>query len=301
MAEISHGYARLQDITLHYAEAGEGAEDLILCLHGFPEFWYCWKDQLEALGDRYHVMAPDMRGYNLSDKPEGIKNYNISLLINDIVELVKFSGHEKIWLAAHDWGAAVAWAVAIARPDLLHGLMILNGAHPYIFAHLLQTNQTQIDHSQYMAMFREDGIEDKLAADNFSWLWDFTFKKHERQGLMTNADKDAYLNAWGQAGAITSMLNYYRATPLMPAEKAGADTLGLNPERFKVGVPTFVLWGEKDHALILENLVGLEKFVPDLAIKRLPDVTHWVTHEAPDVVVSEIEGFIQSIKGRKVG
>ena len=300
MAAISHGYARLPDITLHYAEAGKGEEELILCLHGFPEFWYCWKYQLEALGDRYHVIAPDMRGYNLSDKPEGIRNYEISSLINDISELIKFSGYRKIWLVAHDWGAAVAWGLAIARPDLLNGLMILNGPHPYIFADLLQTNQTQIDRSQYMAMFRLDGIEDKLRRDDFNWLWDFTFSWHHRKGLMNDADKDAYLGAWGQEGALTSMLNYYRATPLAPADVAGENTLGLDPEKFKVTVSTRVLWGEKDHALIAENLVGLENFVPDLTIKRLPNVSHWVTHEEPDVVVSQIEDFIRSVKGGKV-
>jgi epoxide hydrolase 4 len=298
MAEISHDFAKLSDVTLHYAEAGSRGDDLVLCLHGFPEFWYCWKEQLQALGGHYHVVAPDMRGYNLSDKPEGLKNYNISFLINDICQLIKFLDYKKIWLVAHDWGAAVAWSVAIARPDLLHGLVILNGPHTYIFADLLQTNQTQIDHSQYMKMFRQDGIEEKLIADNFNWLWDFTFAWHLKKGLMTEADKDAYLTAWGQDGAITAMLNYYRASALVPADIAGKNVLGLDPGQFKIHVPTHVVWGMKDHALIPENLVGLDKFVADLSIKRLPDVTHWVTHEAPEIVVSEIDGFIQSIKGR---
>lgn len=299
MRDINQGFADLGSINLHYAESGAENKELVILLHGFPEFWFTWRKQLPVIGEKFHAVAPDMRGYNLSDRPEGVKSYRINHLIDDIVRLAKHFGAEKFYLAAHDWGAAVAWSIALARPDLIKGLMIFNGPHPYIFAKLLEENDQQIEQSQYMADFRTDGIEEKLLADNCSWLWSWTFARHEKRGLITADEKAEYLKAWMQPGAITAMLNYYRASPLVPRKLTEGDKrLDLDPEIFKVKVPTLVVWGEKDHALISENLTGINDFVPDLKLVRLPEVTHWVTHEEPARVALEITDFIETIEAR---
>ncbi|TNE41383.1 MAG: alpha/beta hydrolase [Alphaproteobacteria bacterium] len=298
--EITHNTAKVGDVTLHYVETGAGRDDTLLLLHGYPEFWYCWKDQLPVLGREFHTVAPDMRGYNLSDKPDGIKAYKIRHLIADVIGLADHLGKDEFYLAAHDWGAAIAWAVAIAHPDRIKGLVILNGPHPYIFAELLARDAEQIEHSQYMAYFQNEGIEEKMLADNCRRIMDWTFAKHVESGVLSEEDADAYRTAWRKPGALKSMLNYYRASPLVPAEKADPDGpgSGLDPENFRVHVPTRVVWGEEDHALTKKNLIGLEKLVPDLEIVTVPGVTHWITHEAPDRVNSEISGFIKKLKAR---
>lgn len=299
MAEISEGYAQLDHITLHYAEAGAGNDDLVIFLHGFPEFWYTWRKQLTVVGDNYHAVAPDLRGYNLSDKPQEQDQYRINHLIKDVLALARHFGHERFYLVAHDWGAAIAWSVALAKPELIKGLVILNGPHPYIFSKLLEENQIQIDHSKYITDFREEGIEQTLLTDDCAWLWEWTFKTHYENGQLSDDDRAAYIKAWTQPGAIRSALNLYRASPIRPRPKADGEAgLGLNPDDFIVKVPTMVLWGEKDHALVPENIDGIGDFVPDLRLIRLPDVTHWVTHEDPDRVNREVLQFFKDIETR---
>jgi len=302
MTEISHGYADLGEVKLHYAECGASNDDLVILLHGFPEFWYTWRKQLPVIGKHVHAVAPDMRGYNLSDRPEKLEDYRIDRLVNDVIKLAKHFGKKNFYLVSHDWGAAVAWSVAISRPDLVKGLIVLNGAHPYIFSKLLEENENQIAHSKYMSEFREEGIENRLLDDNCEWLWDWTFKSHYDRGLITDAEKTEYIKAWTKPGAIRAMLNYYRASPVKPRPKSkGEKSLNLDPEKFRVSVPTLIVWGEQDHALMPENLDGIEDFVSDLEIIRLPEVSHWVTHEDPERVSVEIMGYINKLKSRKQG
>ncbi|WP_169545449.1 alpha/beta fold hydrolase [Sneathiella aquimaris] len=297
---ITNGFAELSDITLHYAEVGRGHDTLVIFLHGFPEFWYTWRQQLPVIGTHFHAVAPDLRGYNLSDRPEDPKAYTIGPLINDVIELAHHFGHEKFYLVSHDWGAAIGWSVALAHPDRVKGLCVLNGPHPYIFSKLLEEDETQIAHSQYMADFREPGIEEKLQADNCEWLWDWTFKKHFENGQMTQADKNAYLAAWQKPGAIRAMLNYYRNSPLTPRPKSkGVKGLELDPDAFIVKVPTLLVWGEQDHALVPANIDGIEVFVPDLKILKMPNVSHWVTHEAPKEVAREVLAFLTDLQKRQ--
>jgi len=293
VSKIQEGYADLGHIKLHYAESGAENEELVIFLHGFPEFWYTWRKQLPVVGKKYHAVAPDLRGYNLSDKPERIEDYRINHLIKDVLALAKYFGKQKFYLVSHDWGAAIAWSVALAFPQMIKGLMVLNGPHPYIFAKLLEENETQIEHSKYMSDFRQEGLEDELIANNCDWLWNWTFKSHFDKGLLSDEDRAAYITAWTKPGAMKSALNLYRASPLKPRSKlAGEKSLELNPEDFIVKVPTMVLWGEKDHALVPENLDGLDEFIPDLDLVRLPEVTHWVTHEEPERVNTEIIRFL---------
>lgn len=293
---IRHDFADVGGLRLHYAESGDKDAGFLLLLHGFPKFWYCWKAFLPALGARYHAVAPDLRGYNLSDKPEDLNAYHIRPLVQDVLNLAAHFGAEKFTLIAHDWGAAIAYALAIAHPERLKGLVILNGAHPYIFAELLSNSPAQIESSRYMAEFQEPGIEARLLENDAEWLMNWTFRDLHARGLMRDEDLNAYRAAWAMPGAMTAMLNYYRATPLRPAfgDEIGKGS-GLDPSRFMVRVPTLVIWGEADSALTIANLDGLSHFIPDLRLIRLPGVGHWVSHEAPARALAEIQGFLHEI------
>lgn len=293
---IQHKYADVNGIRLHYAEAGKGR--LILFLHGFPEFWYEWRNQLAEFGQSHHVVAPDMRGYNLSSKPGDVEQYQVRLLVEDIRALAEHLGvknGKKFTLVAHDWGGAIAWAYAIAHPATLDRLVIINAPHPGVFQRELRENPAQQKASQYMLMFRSPQAEATLAANNYAMLANIVLGEGLKQGRITEADKKMYLDAWSQPGALTGGLNYYRAARVGPPASDGQPASGNfapDPSALIVKVPTLVIWGEKDTALLTGNLEGLEKFVPRLTIKRVPDATHWVVNEQPDLVNRHIRDFI---------
>lgn len=289
LTEIHHDYAGVNGVRLHYAHAGSGP--LILFLHGFPEFWYCWKKQLEDLGRDHLAVAPDLRGFNLSDRPADVKQYKARILIEDIRRLAAHLGQGKFVLVAHDWGGAAAWAYAMAHAQTLSKLVIVNSPHPVMFARELAHNRAQQDASQYMNLFRTDKAERVMSENNYERLVKMTL---EGWGSADPAEKAAYLEAWSQPGALTGGLNYYRASPLYPpvGDDPGAKALQLNPDDFMVRVPTLVVWGMRDQALLPGNLDGLEACVPDLRIERLPDATHWVMHEEPERLNRLIREFI---------
>ena len=291
MTAICHDYASINGVRLHYAHAGRGP--LILFLHGFPEFWYCWKAQLEEFGRDHLAVAPDLRGFNLSARPADVKLYRARVLIEDIRQLAEHLGHGKFVLVAHDWGGAAAWAYAIAHPQTLDKLVIVNSPHPVTFARELAHNPAQADASQYMNLFRTEKAERVLSENNFARLMKMTLEQWSR-GEIDPAEKTAYLEAWSQPGALTGSLNYYRASPLYPptADDPGAKTLQLDPADFVVRVPTLVVWGMRDEALLPGNLDGLEQCVPDLRIERLPEASHWVMHEEPARLNRLIREFI---------
>lgn len=296
MSAIRHDYASVNGVRLHYAHAGQGP--LILFLHGFPEFWYCWKRQLEDLGRDYHAVAPDMRGFNLSDRPAEVKQYKARILIEDIRQLAaqlrpEAQDHEKFVLVAHDWGGAVAWAYAMAHPHSLSKLVIVNAPHPVSFARELAHNPAQQDASQYMNLLRSDKAERVLSENNYERLAKMTLEGWGR-GAVDPAERSVYVEAWSQPGALTGSLNYYRASPLYPpiGDDPGAKAIKLDPADFMVRVPTLVVWGLRDQALLPANLDGLEACVPDLRIERLPQASHWVMHEEPQRLNRLIREFI---------
>ena len=288
-------YVTANGLRLHCVVAGEGP--LMLFLHGFPEFWYEWKEQLKEFGKDFLAVAPDLPGYNLSDKPSGLEAYRGNVLIEDIRGLADhFRREQKFILVGHDWGGGLAWAFAIAHPEYLQKLVIVNAPHPAIFARLLASNSDQQSASQYMLMFRSPGAEAMLSANNYAALVTAVLGDLLKSGAFHEADKDAYLKAWAQPGALTGGLNYYRANhlgPPVPSAMASAigasDNLAADPAQMTVKVPTLVIWGEKDIALTTHNLEGLERFVPDLTVKRIPDGSHWVIHEKP----AEVNGYIR--------
>jgi epoxide hydrolase 4 len=297
---IRHSFADVNGVRLHYASAGvgagtgAGAGKLILFLHGFPEFWYAWRNQLVEFGKSSLAVAPDLRGYNLSSKPEEVERYKMGELARDIRELIAHLGAESCCLVGHDWGGVVAWAVAMAFPEAVEKLVIINAPHPAIFERELRQNPDQQQASQYMLIFRNTQAEALLTANNFANMQETVLGEGLKQGFFTEADRQAYLEAWSQPGAITGGLNYYRASEVGPPSGAGEEDSGLsaNFSSPQVKAPTLVIWGEKDPYLLTGNLDGLDRYVSKLSVERIPDATHWVVHEKPALVNSLIRAFI---------
>jgi len=291
---VAGRFAEVQPgVRLHYASCGDASKPLMLMLHGFPEFWGAWRHVMPAFADAFHVVAPDLRGYNLSDKPAEVADYRPGKLIADVAGLVRALGHERCVLVAHDWGGAIAWSVAIAHPEIVERLVILNAPHPVPFAKALASDPAQIQASQYMNWLRRPGSEALLAEDGFRRLEGF-FLKLGGQAWFDETTREAYHAAWSQPGALTGGVNWYRASPLHPATESeqGAARLVLDPQAFVVRMPTLVIWGDGDTALLPVLLEGLDALVPELRIVRLPEATHWLVHEQPARVVSEIRAFL---------
>ncbi len=289
---FEHKYADVNGIRLHYVTGGKGK--LIMFLHGFPEFWYEWKDQLVEFGRDYQAVAPDMRGFNLSSRPAEVEQYRMKHLVEDIRALVEYLGYKKFILVAHDWGAGVAWPFAIRHPDYLEKLVIINGPHPVIWVRELRDNPAQQKASQYILVHRTPEAEEILSRNNYGVLASSLLQDGLKRGYITEEDREAYIEAWSQPGALTGGLNYYRAAHLGPFTGESDDILKLDPSLFTVKVPTLVIWGEKDQYLVIGNLEGLNKYVPNLTIKRIPDGSHWVVHEKPELVNSYIREFIEA-------
>jgi pimeloyl-ACP methyl ester carboxylesterase len=280
-------------VRLHCAEAGTQGAPLMVLVHGFPEFWYAWKDVMPLLADGRHVVAPDLRGYNLSSKPPEVRDYRAPALVADLAGLIRGLGHERAVVVAHDWGGAAAWSFAIAHPELVEKLVILNAPHPIPFARGLKSDPAQQQASAYMNWLRRPGSENALAADGFALMERF-FLGLSPAPWFDASTRAAYHAAWSQPGALLGGVNYYRASPLYPpvGDDPGAAKLSLDPKDFTVRVPTLVLWGEKDVALLPTLLDGLDEVVPDLRVERLSGCSHWVSHEAPDLVAARTLAFV---------
>ena len=272
-------------LRFHCARAGEGP--LMLFLHGFPEYWAMWRPMLEHFGARgWCAVAPDLRGYTRSDKPAAVEDYRPKHLMADVLALAAHYSKDRFVLIAHDWGGAIAWGVAIAYPQRLAKLVMVNSPHPYLFWRELCNSPAQQKASEYMLLFRLPKAERVLSENGYARLL----------GAFADLDEDArqsLVEAWSQPGALTGGLNYYRASIMYPpsAQDAGAKKLQLEPKDFMVRVPTLVIWGERDTALLPGCIEGLDAVVPDLKLVRVPDATHWVARERTDLVIREIEAF----------
>lgn len=293
-AAMEHRYAEVNGVKLHYVTQGQGR--LMLFLHGFPEFWYMWKRQLTEFSRDHQAVAVDLRGYNLSSKPESIDQYAIPLLVGDVKaladHLLSADGPKKLVLVGHDWGGVVAWVFAATHPEYVDKLVIINAPHPTLFQGLLRSNADQQKASQYMLLFRSENAETTLSANNYEALRKATFES-ARRGAFTQEDQRAYLEAWKQPGALTGGLNYYRASRVGPPAPRAADDAppAASAPPLIIKAPTLLIWGEQDTALLTTNLNGLDEFVLNLTIKRIPDGTHWVVHEFPSQVNRYIREF----------
>ena len=271
----------------------------MLFLHGFPEFWAEWEEQLNEFGKDHQAVAVDLRGYNLSSRPLEPEHYQVSLLVEDVRALIEHLGNQRVVLTAHDWGGGIAWVFANRYPDLIDQLIIINSPHPAVFARELLKNPAQQKASSYMLLFRTPDAEFKLSENNY----DFLVRALSQWGSkwhLTDELRRRYIEAWSQPGALTGSLNYYRASPLYPptsqADKEHiTKIMNAPPEFTHIKVPTMVIWGEQDEALLTGNLEGLDEFVHDLTIERIPDGTHWVVHEQPDRINALIRRFIEKI------
>lgn len=284
------GYVEAGEVRLHYVSRGTGP--LILFVHGFPEFWYAWRNQLAEFGEDHRAVALDMRGFNLSSRPANPDAYQVPKLVEDLAAVADHFGARKFVLVGHDWGGVIAWSFAMAHPERLDKLILVNSPHPGVFMRELAQNPAQQRASQYMLMFRRPDAEQILSADNYAALRN-QFEGLIRSGHMTSLDLDRYVEAWSQPGALTGGLNYYRASRIGPATGGSPASPTPPAAAMTVRVPTLVIWGERDPFLLTGNLDGLDAYVPALTVKRIPDATHWIVHERPAEVNALIRDFIQ--------
>ena len=280
MNDIQEKHIKTNDITLHTIIVGKGRP--LILLHGFPDFWYGWKSVIPELKDKFKLIIPDMRGYNLSDKPKGIQKYKIKYLVDDIKGLIEALDLENTYIAGHDWGGTVAWAFAEKYPDLIQKLIILNSPHPKIFGSLLQTNKAQQKASFYIFKFLKPGGEQFLFEDNFKWLKTAIFGSLVNKKALDDFDKAQYIKAWSQPNAINNGVNYYKANTRFD------DFTGI------INVPTLVIHGMKDVALLPVILEGLEKYVKNLVLFKIPNASHWIMHEEPQLISRKIIEFLNA-------
>ncbi len=272
--ELREGYAEVGDASLHYVEAGDGP--LIVLLHGFPEFWFGWRLQIAPLAATgFRVVAPDLRGYNLSSRPDGVEAYTADRLAADIVGLVRERGAESALLVGHDWGGTVAWTMAMNHPEVVDRLAILNAAHPRRLQQGLH-NPNQLRKSWYFFFFAIPGLpEEVVHARNWHFFRHFL---QDARPPYTDEEIERYVEAWSQPGAATAMINYYRASVRQSPKQAEAQ---LRP----ISAPTLVIWGERDSYLGSELAEPDRDDVPNLdRVERLADASHWVHHDQAEHV-----------------
>ncbi|MDZ4764189.1 MAG: alpha/beta hydrolase [Chloroflexota bacterium] len=268
---IIHRFIPTNGIQLHVAQAGDPANELVILLHGFPEFWYGWRGQIDALVEAgYYVWCPDQRGYNLSDKPAGVAAYQIDALAADIVGLIDAAGREKVYLVGHDWGAAVAWHIAIHYPDRLKKLAILNVPHPQVMTQTLRTNPEQILKSWYMGFFQTPLLPEGMFLMGDANIAAASLFATSRPGTFTDADIPEYIKAWKQRGAATAMINWYRALVRHQPDMRGDQ---------RVRVPTLIIWGVEDRFLSASMTEPSRAMCDDGQLVLIDGASHWVQHE----------------------
>ncbi|MCX7559150.1 alpha/beta hydrolase [Sulfitobacter sp. F26204] len=268
-----------------------GNEDLprLLLLHGFPEYGGAWAQLAPLLSQRFHCIAPDQRGFGQSWAPSEVSAYATSRLIGDMATLI---GEGPVHVLGHDWGAAVAYGLAMFRPELVSDLIILNGVHPVPFQRALAAGGPQTDASQYIHYLRAEGAEDRLMADDFAKLTAL-FSANMDHAWSDAATAAAYKREWGREGRMRGMLNWYRASPLVVPKSGETATLPDLPlDRLHVHCRHLLIWGREDTALLPEATEGLEAFAKDLTRVEFPGADHWLHHQKPQAVADAILGWV---------
>lgn len=261
----------------------------VLLLHGFPEYGGAWSDLAARLSHRFHLIAPDQRGYGQSWAPEEVEHYRLSHLVSDMVALL---GAEPAVVIGHDWGASVAYGLAMARPDLVKKLVIANGVHPVPFQRALAAGGAQTEASQYINALRKPRAHERLAEDDFAKLM-MAFSGGMDLSWLTPEREQVYKTEWARPGRLNGMVNWYRASPLVvPPPGQSAPMPDLPVDRLTVAVPHLLIWGEKDTALRPEATKGLEDFAPDLTRISLSDADHWLIHQKTDEIAHILEDWL---------
>ena len=281
-------------VTLNVALAGDAANPPVILLHGFPESHRTWREVAPRLENRFHLVMPDQRGFAASDQPQEVEAYRTETLVNDIFALADALGLQQFALVGHDWGGAIAWPAALRGNPRLTRLAIINAPHPVVFQKSVIESEDQRSASQYIRAFRTPGFEQAIQAMGYRTFFEKTFASHVDLAKIPEAEKQQYLADWSQPGALTAMLNWYRAAKVVvPPPGVTVPLPDLLLRAFpKVKVPTMVVWGMKDTALLPLQLEGLDALVDDLAIVRLPDAGHFAPWEAPDAVAGALEPFL---------
>jgi pimeloyl-ACP methyl ester carboxylesterase len=269
-------------VHLHYVESGDyTAGRTVVLLHGFPGFWYCWRRQVPALAAAgFHVVAPDLRGYNTSGKPRCVRDYRVEHLVDDVAALARLvSPGRPVSLVGHDWGGVVAWFTAMRRTEAVERLAVLNAPHPAAYLRELRKyRSSQLLRSWYVLFFQLPWLPEALLAfDDFAMLRRMLRTDPVRQGAFTPRDIEQYVQAWSQPGALRAGTNYYRA-----AARRGLGRLARDVRR--IDTPTLLIWGDRDRYLVPDLTKGLEPWVPDLRVERLSGASHWVMQDEPEVV-----------------
>ena len=281
-------------VTLNVALAGDPKHLAVILLHGFPESHRTWRELVPRLQDRFFLVMPDQRGFAGSDLPQDVEAYRTDVLVDDILALADTLGIQQFSLVGHDWGGAIAWAIAIRDYPRLDRLAIVNSPHPVIFQKSLIEDADQRAASQYMSAFRSRMFEKAVEGMGYDALFEKSFGRHVDLALISEAERRQYIADWSQPGAMTAMLNWYRGSKVVvPPPSVTLPLpdwlLGAFPS---VKVPTLVIWGMKDKALLPLQLEGLDKLVDDLTIVRLPDTGHFAPWEAGDEVASALGPFL---------
>jgi len=279
-------------VELDVATAGDPAAPTIVLLHGFPESHRTWRHQIPELAKTHFVIAPDQRGFARSSKPEGAENYTPDKTVGDLLALADHFGKDRFVLVGHDWGGAIAWMAALQHPNRIERLIIVNAPHPFVFQKSLFDDMEQRAASQYIRLFRNPGLEAQLEAMGFGTFFDTTFARHADPALLA-PERDAYLDEWGQPGAMTAMLNWYRASAIVVP---GIDETPERPAFLDspfppLQMPVLVIWGMGDKALLPVQLEGLDQLVPDLQIVQV-DAGHFVPWENPGAVNAAIRDWL---------
>ena len=297
-------YIDIEGVNIHYVSAEPCANEntntvaTLVFLHGFPEYWQAWQHQLNYFSNNYRVIAPDLPGYNLSDKPNDVNFYQVPHLIAFISKFIAaVSQNQKVFLVAHDWGGAIAWPLAAFYPQYIDKLVILNAAHPSTFTREMINNPLQRSKSDYIHQLIDLNAIDLLQQHNYQYLCEkMTFS--DGSSVLNDNTKTLYINAWQQTGVINGMLQYYRAMPQLASKneinsnEQVKQVTEMKIPNIRVHVPTLILWGEQDEAFVVENLDDLEQYVPNCTIKRFQDASHWLMHEKSTEINHAIEGFI---------
>jgi pimeloyl-ACP methyl ester carboxylesterase len=281
-------------VTLNVALAGDRANPAVILLHGFPESHRTWREVVPRLEDEFFLVMPDQRGFAGSDLPQEVDDYKTDALIDDVFALAEALGIERFALVGHDWGGAIAWGAALRGDPRLIRLAIVNAPHPMIFQKSLIESDDQRAASPYITAFRAPGFDKMVEAKGFDWFFETTFARHVDLASAPAAERQQYVADWSQPGAFNAMLNWYRGSKIVVPPPG--ITLPLPDWLLRafpsVKVPTLVIWGMKDAALLPIQLDGLEELVEDVTIERLPDVGHFTPWEAGEQVAALLEPFL---------
>lgn len=290
MTQINHGYAKVNGVKLHYAEAGSG--DLVMLLHGFPEFWYSWRHQIEALAPHFHVVAPDMRGYNLSDKPPRPEDYRIEVMVEDVIGLLDHFGAKKASIVGHDWGASVTWTLAQKHPERVSKLAALQVPPAPVW----RANMTvkQFLRSWYMLFFQIPGLPESLISKNdFASIRKVFKESVGRKDSFSDEDIERYVEALRQPGSVKAGIDYYRGNIRRLVARMNKRGAKGNLSHGRIRVPTLFIYGEQDHAVVPATVRNVRAFIDAPYFElRIPDAGHWVQNEAPDEVNEALLKFL---------